>query len=162
MVQMFRLMHSMIIALTVAVVISGCMGKREPKPVGASHLPSLLAKLDGEYVLQGQTKIFQHTNKIKMDAIISAEDRQQVLPVLVDCMEDITPTETLLERRPVMLGILCFQALTQIIYYESTDSHGDITSHWPGHISPVATIGELQNAKKSWLQVLKNKAYVFR
>ena len=159
--RVFRLMYFMIMGLTLAVVFSGCTDKNNPKSNGVTNLPSSLAKLEGQYVLQEQTRAYQYADKIKLESIISAEDRQQVLLVLVACLDDTSLTKTTLNGKPLMLGVLCYQALTQTVYYEPTDSHGDIAGHWPGHLTPNATISELQAAKKAWRHVLENKSYIF-
>ena len=44
------------------------------------------------------------------------------------CMDEKSPTKTLLEGKVVMLGAVCNQAVTQLVYYEHADKQGDVAS----------------------------------
>ncbi|MBI5750626.1 MAG: hypothetical protein HZA59_00590 [Hydrogenophilales bacterium] len=126
-----------------------------------TSISEALGNAGGQYVWDEETKRYRYSDKVRLDEIVTSENRQQALPILVACIDDESPTQTRLNGRPVMLGILCYQALTQIAYYEPTEPGGDISKSWPGHISPIATVNELRAAKKAWQQVLENKLFIF-
>lgn len=142
--------------------ILGC-SDQPLKPNTEVKLPAVLKTLGGQYIWDEQTKRYHYSGKFILDKIIASENRQQVLPVLVACIDDEFPTETQLNGKSVMLGILCYQALTQIVYHEPTSGRldGDIATNWPGYITPMATIDELRSAKKAWQQVFNNKTFIF-
>ncbi len=121
----------------------------------------MLASIGGQYIWDEKSKRYNFTEKLKLEKIVSAENRQQALPILVACMDDESPTQTKLIEKPVMLGVLCYQALTHLVYYEPTEPGGDIAKSWPGHILPNATLTELRAAKRAWQQVLDSKTYIF-
>jgi len=87
----------------------------------------------------------------------SADD--QIVRDLVDCLDDATPSATTLKGDRVPVGVVCYEALSQIVYYEPTEPNGDIARWWPGHVEPTATLSQLQEAKRAWADVLKKKAY---
>lgn len=148
-------------SLVLAAGFFGCSDQIWSKPSGQAMLLGALTNLGGQYVWDEKAKLYRYSDKLKLDEIVTLENRQQVLPVLVACIDDESPTQTRLNGKPVMLGILCYQALTQIVYYEPTEPGGDISKSWPGHISPIATVNELRAAKRAWQQVLENKAFIF-
>lgn len=127
------------------------------------ELPAALKTLGGQYIWDEQTKRYHYSGKFILDKIIASENRQKILPVLVACIDDEFPTETQLNGKSVILGILCYQALTQTVYHEPTSGRldGDIATNWPGYTSPIATIDELRSAKKAWQQVLNSKTFIF-
>lgn len=151
----------MLAGLVLVASFFGCSDQIRSKPSGQARLLETLTNLGGQYVWDEQTKRYRYSDKVRLDEIVTSENRQQVLPVLVACIDDESPTQTRLNGKPVMLGILCYQALTQIAYYEPTEPGGDISKSWPGHISPIATVNDLRAAKRAWQQVLENKAFIF-
>ena len=144
-----------IAVLTLGTGLLGCMNKT---PTEAEVLRNALLSLGGQYTKDAQGK-YQYSDKIKLDAVITKGDQDKNLNSLVSCMDDATSSQTLLEGKAVMLGVLCNQAVTQLVYYEQTDKHGDV-AQWPGYIAPTATIEELRAAKKAWQAVLENKSFI--
>lgn len=151
----------MLAGFVFAASFFGCSNQTWSKPSGQARLVGALSNLGGQYVWNEQTKRYGYSDKLKLDEIVALENRQDVLPILVACIDDESPTQTRLNGRPVMLGILCYQALTQIAYYEPTEPGGDVSKAWPGHVSPNATVNELRTAKKAWQQVLESKSFIF-
>ena len=146
-----------ILCLTLATSLFGCMNQRSSSD--AETLRFTLLTLGGQYTKDLQGK-YHYSEKIKLDSVITKDDQDRNLKYSVSCMDDETPSKTLLEGKAVVLGVICNQAATLLGYYEHTDKQGETTSHWPGYIAPTATIEELRSAKKAWLNVLENKTYI--
>ncbi len=81
-----------------------------------------------------------------MDSILEAfvPFRDGAVVRLVDCLDRREPTATALGGRPVLLGALCFEALTHIAYAEP---EGAESGNWPGVVFPTATDAQLRAAK---------------
>lgn len=91
-----------------------------------------------------------------------SHDPDPVWNTLVGCIDDLRPARATLDgKKPVVVGVVCYQALRLFVTHEETDASGDIAQTWVGHIEPTATPDELAAAKKAWLQVLKDKTYGF-
>ena len=91
-----------------------------------------------------------------------SHDPDPVWNTLVGCIDDFRPARAMLDgKKPVVVGVVCYQALRLFVTHEETDATGDIAQTWAGHIEPTATPSELAAAKKAWLHVLKDKTYGF-
>ena len=157
MTALSKQVYWVIAVFTLATGLLGCMNKSAPNEAEALRIAVL--NLGGQYTKDAQGK-YQYSDKIKLDAVITKGDQDNNLNSLVSCMDDATPSKTLLEGKAVMLGVLCNQAVTQLVYYEQADKQGDIASDWPGYIAPTANIEGLRAAKQAWLKVLENKAFI--
>jgi len=83
----------------------------------------------------------------------------QVISTLVGCLDDTTPTMVTYRGKNVPLGIMCYEALNSICYYEATDKNGNITA-WEGTVLPGATKADLKTAKRAWKTILKKRTYI--
>lgn len=153
--------------LTLLVSLSGCSSPVLTVP-SEKKIPEMLANLGGQYVWDPESKRYRYTDTSngvdKFEEIVtSSKNSERVLYILVSCMDNETPTQTRLNGKPVMLGILCNRALLGFVAYRfPVDSSGDIREgHWPGYIEPDATLEELRAAKKAWQQALEKKDYLF-
>ncbi len=95
-----------------------------------------------------------------MDAILESfvEFRDSAVARLVDCLDRSEPTATTVGGRPVLLGALCFEALTHIAYAEP---EGSESGAWPGVVFPTATAARLTAAKGAWVTVVRSRGYRF-
>src|SRR5262249_53719515 len=98
------------------------------------------------------------SDKAALERLVGTADDQTVRD-LVDCLDDANPSATTLKGTHVPVGVICYEALTQIAYYEPTDPNGDVARQWSGHVQPTATLTELPAAKRAWTEVVKKKAY---
>jgi hypothetical protein len=80
---------------------------------------------------------------------------------LIECLDNPTLSQSTLNGKPVVTGIVCYEALTQLASHEPTDAHGDVAKSWLGEVSPKASLAELKAAKEAWQQVQKEKTYSF-
>lgn len=83
----------------------------------------------------------------------------QVISTLVGSIDDMTPTKVTYCGKAVPLGVMCYEALHSICYYEATDKNGHITT-WDGTVLPGATEADLKIAKKAWKRILKERSYI--
>lgn len=157
----FKQIGRVLVGIALATSLFGCTTQSLSKPSLSEKLPVALANIGGQYIWDAQTKKYQFSDKFKLDQIVNAENKLHALHVLVSCMDDESQTKTQLDNKFVKLGVLCYQGVTQIVYYEPVDKHGDIAGIWPGYISPAASIVEMREAKKAWQRVLEKKTYIF-
>ena len=121
-------------------------------------LQSALARLGGSYEWNKDVKRYVFTDKPAIEKLIGSATDQTILD-LVSCLDDASLSQTTLMGQPVMVGVLCSEALGQIVYYEPTTESGDLAARWPGHVEPTATADQLKAAKRAWTDVADKKAY---
>jgi hypothetical protein len=98
------------------------------------------------------------TDKPRVAEIVG-EGSEATIDQLVECLDDQAPSATVLKGQRVPIGVLCREALGQIIYYEATVPNGDVAAKWPGNFEPTATGADLQAAKRAWRDVVGKKLY---
>jgi hypothetical protein len=106
-------------------------------------------------VFSGERSVFLRLGKVVGEHPLIAH---RVIATLVECLDDMRPTAVTYKNHPVPLGILCYEALHSIAYYEAADENGDLIG-WEGVVLPAATEAELKIAKNSWQKVLAEKSY---
>ncbi len=144
--------------LVITLLVSACA--YTPANKGNDPILEALTNIDGEFVWN--KKLARHIYN-EMEAIenaISRKNPDKVVTVLVNCIDDSSPSNSTLNGKHVSLGLVCYQALSQTAYYEPTGNIGDIKKTWPGHILPTASAHEFQEAKRAWLNVINTKSYI--
>jgi hypothetical protein len=152
--------------LLVALVLTcwGCSntpsGTREAsqQPAPAQDMRSGLSRLRGVYEWNDDVRAYVFSDKPAIAEIVG-EASDATIDQLVECLDDQAPSATTLKGQPVPTGVLCREALGQIVYYEATAPNGDIAAKWPGNIEPTATGADLQAAKRAWREVVAKKLY---
>lgn len=127
-------------------------------PAPAQDVRSRLSRLAGRYEWNEGVRGYVFTDKSAIADIVG-EGSDATINELVECLDDGTPSAATLEGRRLPTGVLCREALGQIVYYESTGPNGDIAARWPGNIGPTATTDELAAAKRVWREVIAKKLY---
>lgn len=148
-------------AAILLILLSACF---ESTPVDADVKDPLLTELraiNGEYQWNDELKRFIYSEKSLIEKILATRERKLAVSALVNCLDDLTLTRSTLGGKRLVTGIVCYEALSQAIYYEPTSQEGDIEKKWPGHILPTANPGELKEAKLAWKEVLDSKSYMF-
>ncbi len=126
-----------------------------------SDLLTALAEINGSYHWNSQLKRYVFSEKLAIEKILSPKDSEFVIRALVDCLDNLTSSNSTIRNETVVLGFICYEALSQTAYHESTTETGDIAESWPGHILPAATPSELIKAKHAWKNVIESKTYIF-
>lgn len=119
-----------------------------------------LSEVHGTYQWNDEIKRIVYSKKGLIEEILSSQDPHISVRTLVSCLNDLSPTNSTMDGKAVVMGLICYEALSQTAYYEHTTSNGDIAEKWAGHIQPSATAKELDAAKRAWEIVLKSKSYV--
>lgn len=119
-----------------------------------------LKELKGEYIWKDDLNRFIYSEKSAIEEIMSlGGNTELVIETLVNCLDELAPSSSTIKGEKVALGAICYEALSQTAYYESTNEEGDLKRSWPGHILPTATPAELQEAKRAWKDVVDSKSY---
>lgn len=112
------------------------------------------ANLPGAYTWDDHQKRYLYSEIAAVEALMGSATHE-TFRGLIDCLTDPTPSKSQIHGKPVSTGILCYQALTQTVYYEPPTKRPP----WPGFIEPSATPQELQNAQSAWREVVEKKLY---
>jgi hypothetical protein len=75
---------------------------------------------------------------------------------LVDCIDADSPAQVTVRGRRVVLGVLCYAALSRVAYVERPP---DERRPWPGTLGSDATMDQLRRAKRAWQAVVKRRLY---
>jgi hypothetical protein len=100
------------------------------------------------------------SGRARLEEVLSAEPPERLVAALVECLDDPRPSSVTLDGRRVPLGMVCFEGLRQLAYYEPSSADGDIAADWEGHVEPGASIEELRRAKAAWQKVVDARAYI--
>jgi hypothetical protein len=123
--------------------------------VGLVYIGGGVAKVDINRFSGRDQSFFKHLGNI-----IDNHPRiaHEVISTLVGSLDDMSPTNVMYRGNAVPLGVMCYEALHTICYYEASDKDGNITA-WEGTVLPGATEADLKTAKRAWEKILKKKAY---
>ena len=141
---------------------SGCIKRAVPLPSEKSNLKLRLSQLHGKFTWRDDLGRYDYSKKLEIEKALSTQIPERSVAILVDCLDDESESRSKIDNKPVPLGIICYEALTQLVYYEPTSANGDIAKNWPGHITPKSSFQEMQKAKQAWEKVLRTKSYVFQ
>lgn len=127
---------------------------------GSADLPARLAGVEGSFVVQSAFAQHNYSAPAAIGAILAGRDTQSAIASLVNCLDDTSPSASRLNGQPVPVGVMCYEALTQLAYHEPADADGDVAASWDGWIAPDATPEQLRRAKAAWQTVLAQKTYI--
>lgn len=140
----------------------GCSHGQELRTSTASaSLADALSEVPGRFAWRDDLRRYVYSESAQLEKIVSAYKPEDALRSLVACLDDSRLSNSTLENKPVAVGVVCYQALSQIAYHEKAGPKGDISPEWAGHIGPKATAEERAAAKKAWEKVLKEGSYHF-
>jgi hypothetical protein len=148
-------------ALLMTLIVVGCMpaGAAQP-PVSEGALIQRLRTLSATYTWDKELERYVFSAKVTLESLLKNQSPERELHTLVNCLRDAAPSNTTLDDKPIALGVICYEALTQVAYYEPTAPNGDVAADWPGIITPKASVAELAAAYKAWKKVLAKHAYI--
>ena len=132
-----------------------------PQADSLSRLLNALQRLPGQFV-RGSTgaRTYEFVGERSLLGAFAAFGDSAVRR-LADCLDSREPAAAIAKGRRVALGTMCYVALTTIAYHEATDESGDSRGGWAGVVlSPVASAARMRAAKRAWLTVVREHAYV--
>ncbi len=161
---MRNIVHSAIgfAMLVIAINLLGCAKKEYSSAEEMINLKLNLSQIKGEFVWRQDLGQYYYSEKLRIEEILSAQRSDKLVAILVDSLDDKSKTQSKIDNETVSLGIICYEALTQLVYYEPATMDGDIAQNWPGYISPKATPDDIRAAKQAWKKVEEAKSYIFQ
>jgi hypothetical protein len=148
-------MKKAVAVVAVAIVVAGCEARSQ-----APSLKESLAGVAGVYTAAATG--YDYSAREELERILSTAEPRAIVPVLVDCLDNSAPSRSTLDGRPVSVGMVCYEALTQLVYYEPTAPSGDVALEWEGYVAPSASAQDLRAAKKAWMQMVEQDAYILQ
>jgi len=123
--------------------------------VASSSLLSQLRAYSDSFEWDPSTTSYVLRRPEAIEAIVAAHyaRRHTTLDDLVDCISDESPSHVLLKDSPVVLGVVCYEGLTKLIYFEPG------SSRWLGYVDANANHEQLLAAQKAWRRVLRKREY---
>lgn len=119
-----------------------------------------LSEIKGKYVWDNELKRYIYSEKQRIEEILSTKETELVLKTLIGCLDNFELSNSVIQEKRVVLGIICHEAISQTAYYEHTTQDGDVAKNWSGHVLPTATPDELRKAKRAWETVVASKTYI--
>lgn len=142
--------------------VVGCDGRPQTLVDEADALKGAIAQLKAVYTWRGDLNRYDYSAKVELDRILSGRYPKSTVAVLIECLDDTSASASVLDGKPVSLGIVCYEGLSLLVYYEPTDAGGDVAANWPGFISPKASPEEMRNAKAAWKRAQEAKLLIFQ
>jgi len=121
-----------------------------------------LLRVKGSYTWRQDLKRYEYSARDRLETIVSAVQRDDAAVMLIDCIDNSMASNSTLEGMPVSVGMICYEALTQLAYYEPTAPNGDVAASWPGYVSPHATPVQMKAAKEAWRRAINEKHLIFQ
>jgi len=157
-------------ACLLAFTVAGCFSAAKPDTVDPTKLRESLSATDGRFSWSPEQNHYVYSKRQALvDAVIAqtpnaARDRlpEGALAGLADCIDDASPSASVLADKPAPLGWVCHAALTSFIYHEEVDAEGDVVPNWAGYPALPATPSDMQAAKAAWQKVLQTRQYSFQ
>jgi hypothetical protein len=118
--------------------------------IGADLAPAgLLSELraySDSYEWDSATKRYLLKRPESLEAIVAAhyKSNHNTLDDLVSCMSDESTSRVLLNEKTVALGVVCYEGLTKLVYFEPG------SSKWPGYVEANASHEQLVAAQKAY------------
>lgn len=158
----FYLLKNSFISIIIAISLLGC-GKDALSPLNkASDLKHSLSQIKGTFNWREDINQYEYSDKDNIEKILASQNQYEALLILVNCLDDLTVSLSAIDENKVPVGIVCYEALTQLVYFEPNSSDGDIATYWPGYITPRASPEEMRTAKEAWIKVIETNTYIFQ
>lgn len=142
--------------------VIGCDRGPETPVDEAGDLKGAIAKLQAVYTWRADLNRYDYSAKVALDEILSTASPESAVETLIECLDDTSASASVLDGEPVSLGIVCYEGLSLLVYYEPTDRDGDVAVDWPGFISPEASPEEMRNAKAAWRRAQEAQLLIFQ
>ncbi len=141
------------------IFMIGCNNQSSKTEAWTNPLVISISDLKGEFMPDAGNGTFDFSLKLSLDSLIQKYDQNTIPDTLVKYLDDTTLSKSVFQGKPVMTGVISFEALSLLIYYEPTDEKGDVAMKWPGFIRPDAGVAELKAAKEAWQKVLASNTF---
>ena len=115
--------------------------------------------LDGKYIQQDS--IYVYNKKLEIETILKSYENQELVLWLHKNLDNEKVSNSSINGKNVPVGYVFYEALTQTIVYEPTDSTGDVASHWDGYIeiTPQINLEDLHKVKNAWKNIIQTNKF---
>src|SRR5688500_17078255 len=119
-----RARRSVLLCLGLCFIIISCQASNNPPSETSvspgSELRRSLGAIEGNYTWNDEAQRYVFSHKLELEEIISSMDREAVLVELVGCLDDVSASKSQLNGMQVPVGAICYEGLSQLVYYEPT------------------------------------------
>ncbi len=144
----------------IGFIMIGCVNLSSSESSVENDLLNKLSSINGKFIWNKSQKQFFFNKRDEIEKIIAGKNVEETLQLLVENIDNQRLSISTINGKKVMLGAVCYVALTQIAYYEAVTKDGDIAKGWTGYVSPDANIEDLSEAKKEWQKVMESHSYI--
>lgn len=144
----------------IGFIMIGCVNLSSSESSVENDLLNKLSSINGKFIWNKSQKQFFFNKRDEIEKIIAGKNVEETLQLLVENIDNQRLSISTINGKKVMLGVVCYVALTQIAYYEPVTKDGDIAKGWTGYVSPDANIENLSEAKKEWQKVMESHSYI--
>jgi hypothetical protein len=162
--RMKRTIHIAVFFVILAAFgsVAGCDRRPQTLEDKSDSVKGAVAQLKAVYTWRGDLNRYDYSAKVELDKILSARSPESAVAALIECLDDTSASSSVLDGTPVSLGIVCYEGLSLLVYYEPTDAGGDVAANWPGFIFPQASTEDMRNAKAAWKRAQEAKLLIFQ
>lgn len=125
-------------------------------------LKRALAQIPGVYTWNSDLSLWQYSAAAELESVLASSPSEGAVGALIACLDDSSPSASTLDGQALALGIVCYQGLSQLVYYEPTDADGDVAADWPGHLTPRASQEEMKGARVAWERAHESKLLILQ
>ena len=157
-----RMLARLTVGFLTFLLAASAPGGEKPSTRAAANIVQAISRVSGTYQWRTDLGRYEYSEKIRLEELISRAPAEQIAAVLIGCLDAESATASTIDGKPVPLGIVCYEALTQLVYYEPAEPGGDLATHWFGYISPRASPEDMRKAKSAWKKAADERQLVFQ
>ena len=149
----------LVFACLIVSLLLGCANSVVSGPSVERDLLEQLTSLEGIFSWNDGQQIFDYNKRGGIEKLIEGRNVEETLRILADNIDNPRPSNSMINGKKVVLGVVCYTAIAQIAYFEPAAKDGDVAEAWAGHLSPEATMEELSKAKMAWQAIIELQLY---
>ncbi len=142
------------------LILAGCQissNNNEPKVIKE------IRDIKGSFVFNKNTNDYEYDKKEELERLFkSVSDKEELVQQLYSYLDNESLSNSYFNGKQLPIGNICYQALSQLIYYEPNDEHGDLNQNWKGNVEPYSNLEKLKEAKLLLKIIIEKKTYIYQ